>query len=171
MNKISSDTLLEVNSLASLEDRKRESLGEQDTTVHVSAILPCLNEERTLGICIQKIQEAFVEANIRGEVVVGDNGSTDSSKSLALELGAIVVDEPVPGYGAALQAAASAARGKFIVMADADDSYDWSTIMDFVAELEAGAEVVIGNRFRGGIDSGAMPPLHRYFGKDRKSVV
>ncbi len=130
----------------------------------VSAIIPCLNEEKTLGICIEKVQAAFARLGISGEVVVGDNGSTDGSVALAKSLGARVVHQPIRGYGAALQAAAGGARGKFLIMADADDSYDWSQIDPFVDALQGGADFVMGNRFAGGIEPGAMPPLHRYFG-------
>jgi glycosyltransferase involved in cell wall biosynthesis len=130
----------------------------------VSAIIPCLNEERTIGLCIRKVQEAFARRGILGEVVVGDNGSTDGSVALAESLGARVVHQPVKGYGAAIAAAAIAARGKYLIMADADDSYDWSDIDRFIDALEGGAELVMGNRFAGGIEPGAMPPLHRYLG-------
>ena len=137
----------------------------------VSAIIPCLNEERTLGICIAKAQEAFRGRGIKGEVVVGDNGSTDRSVAIAEELGARVAHQPVKGYGAAISAAATAARGKYLIMADADDSYDWSQLDAFIDELEAGAELVMGNRFAGGIEPGAMPPLHRYLGNPVLSAV
>ena len=137
----------------------------------VSAIIPCLNEERTLGICIAKAQEAFRRRGIKGEVVVGDNGSTDRSVAIAEELGARVAHQPVKGYGAAISAAATAARGKYLIMADADDSYDWSQLDAFIDELEAGAELVMGNRFAGGIEPGAMPPLHRYLGNPVLSAV
>ena len=107
----------------------------------VSAIIPCLNEERTLGICIAKAKEAFKRRGIKGEVVVGDNGSTDRSVAIAEELGARVVHQPIKGYGAAISAAASAANGKYLIMADADDSYDWSQLDAFIDALEAGAEL------------------------------
>jgi len=137
----------------------------------VSAIIPCLNEERTLGICIRKALEAFARRGIAGEVVVGDNGSTDMSVEIAQSLGARVVHQPIKGYGAAINAAAGAARGKYLIMADADDSYDWSQLDAFIDELEAGAELVMGNRFAGGIEPGAMPPLHRYLGNPVLSAV
>ena len=130
----------------------------------VSAIIPCLNEERTLGICIQKALDAFARRGIIGEVVVGDNGSTDRSVEIAESLGARVVHQPVKGYGAAISAAVRAARGQYLIMADADDSYDWSDLDGFIDELEGGAELVMGDRFAGGIEPGAMPPLHRYIG-------
>ena len=129
-----------------------------------SAIIPCLNEERTLGICIEKAFAAFARRGIRGEVVVGDNGSTDRSIEIAEMLGARVVHQPIRGYGAAIIAAAQAARGQYLIMADADDSYDWGDLGTFIDALEGGADFVMGNRFAGGIEAGAMPPLHRYFG-------
>ena len=137
----------------------------------VSAIIPCLNEERTLGICIRKALEAFAQRGIIGEVVVGDNGSSDGSVELAISLGARVVHQPIRGYGAAICAAAGAARGRYLIMADADDSYDWSQLDDFIDALENGAELVMGNRFAGGIEPGAMPPLHRYLGNPVLSAV
>ncbi|TIO81790.1 MAG: glycosyltransferase family 2 protein, partial [Mesorhizobium sp.] len=137
----------------------------------VSAIIPCLNEERTLGICIRKALDVFSKRGIKGEVVVGDNGSTDRSVEIAESLGARVVHQRVKGYGAAISAAAEAARGKYLVMADADDSYDWSSLGDFIDALEGGAELVMGDRFAGGIEPGAMPPLHRYLGNPALSTI
>jgi glycosyltransferase involved in cell wall biosynthesis len=137
----------------------------------VSALLPCLNEEETLGLCIGKIQRAFAELGVAGEIVVGDNGSTDRSVEVAEQLGASVVHEPKKGYGAAITAAANAARGQYLVIADADDSYDWSTLGRFVAKLQEGNDFVMGNRFAGTIHPGAMPPLHRYLGNPVLSWV
>ena len=137
----------------------------------VSAIIPCLNEERTLGICIGKALDAFARRGIIGEVVVGDNGSTDRSVEIAEALGARVVHQPIRGYGAAICAAAGSARGKYLIMADADDSYDWSALDDFIDALEDGAELVMGNRFAGGIEPGAMPHLHRYLGNPVLSTI
>ena len=139
--------------------------------VLVSAIIPCLNEELTLGICLRTAQEASARRSIVGEVVVGANGSTDRSVEIAEDLGARVVHQPIKGYGAAISAAAGAARGKYLIMADADDSYDWSQLDAFIDELEDGAELVMGNRFAGGIEAGAMPPLHRYLGNPVLSAV
>ena len=104
-------------------------------------------------------------------MVVGDNGSTDRSVEIAEALGARVVHQPIKGYGAAISAAAGAARGKYLIMADADDSYDWSQLDAFIDALEDGAELVMGNRFAGGIEPGAMPPLHRYLGNPVLSAV
>lgn len=137
----------------------------------VSAIIPCLNEERTLAICIRKAQAAFARRGIKGEIVVGDNGSTDKSVEIAEALGARVVHQPIKGYGAAISAAVAAAKGRYLIMADADDSYDWSQLDDFIDALEDGAELVMGNRFLGGIEPGAMPPLHRYLGNPVLSAV
>lgn len=126
--------------------------------------MPCLNEERTLATCIRKAQEGMRLAGLRGEVVVADNGSTDNSIQIATALGARVVRQPVKGYGAALAMGIGAARGRHVVLADADDSYDWRSLGRFVEALEGGLDVVVGNRFLGGIAPGAMPPLHRYLG-------
>lgn len=137
----------------------------------ISAIIPCLNEEKTLAICINKVQKAFADLKIQGEVVIGDNGSTDNSVSIALDLGAKVAHQPIKGYGAAIQAAAEVARGKYLIMADADDSYDWGSIAPFIHQLEKGCDFVIGNRFKGGIMPGAMPFLHRYLGNPVLSKI
>ena len=137
----------------------------------VSAVMPCLNEEKTLGLCIDKIQRAFDEMGITGEIVVADNGSSDRSVEIAESLGARVVRERRKGYGSALLAGISAARGRIVVMADADDSYDWSVLGDFVRKIEEGHDLVMGNRFKGGIEPGAMPPLHRYFGNPVLSML
>src|SRR5712671_8036601 len=130
----------------------------------VSVIIPCLNERTTIGLCVAKARGAFTRLGMAGEVVVADNGSTDGSAEIARAAGARVVSQPVRGYGAALQAGIEAARGRFIVMADADDSYDWSAIDPLVLKLQQGYDLVVGNRFRGGIQPGAMPWLHRYVG-------
>jgi Glycosyl transferase family 2 len=137
----------------------------------VSAIIPCLNEERTIGICVEKAFSAFARRGVRGEVVVGDNGSSDMSTEIAEALGARVVHQQVKGYGAAISAAAGAARGKYLIMADADDSYDWSQLDGFIDALEDGADLVMGNRFAGGIEPGAMPNLHRYLGNPVLSAL
>ena len=130
----------------------------------VSAVMPCLNEERTLATCIRKAQACFARMGVVGEVVVADNGSTDRSIEIASSLGARVVRQPIAGYGAALSAGITAARGTYVVLADSDDSYDWEGMAPFVDALRSGCELVVGNRFLGGIEPGAMPPLHRYFG-------
>jgi len=132
--------------------------------IAVSAVIPCLNEEQTLAICIRKAQGSFAAMGLEGEIVVADNGSTDGSIEIAESLGARVVHERRKGYGAALMRGIYESRGEFIVMADADDSYDWSVLGEFVSKLRDGYDLVMGNRFLGGIRPGAMPNLHRYLG-------
>jgi len=133
-------------------------------TMELSIIMPCLNEAETLAVCVRKAKAFLADSGIIGEVIVADNGSTDGSQQIANALGARIVHVPTRGYGAALIGGIAAAKGTFIVMGDADDSYDFGALMPFVEELRDGAELVMGNRFRGGIASGAMPPLHRYLG-------
>jgi glycosyltransferase involved in cell wall biosynthesis len=139
--------------------------------VDVSVVIPCLNEANSLGICVAKAVEAFRTAGLRGEVVVADNGSTDGSIEIAEKLGARVVAVEPRGYGAALRAGIAAARGAFIVMGDADDSYDFSEVPRFVEKWRQGFEVVMGNRFRGEIKRGAMPWHHKYIGNPALSSV
>ena len=142
-----------------------------DAALEVSAVMPCLNEARTVGRCIENALRYFERSAIQGEVIVADNGSTDGSRELAAAAGARVVKVPRRGYGAALMAGIEAARGQIIVMADADDSYDWEALDPFVAAVRGGADLVIGNRFKGGILPGAMRPLHRYIGNPALSFV
>jgi len=132
--------------------------------VDVSVVIPCLNEANSLAHCVDKAMGAFRNAGLSGEVVVADNGSTDGSVELAEGRGARVIRVAERGYGAALRAGIAAARGPFIIMGDADDSYDFADVPRFVEKLREGFDVVMGNRFRGGIKPGAMPPLHKYFG-------
>jgi glycosyltransferase involved in cell wall biosynthesis len=126
--------------------------------------MPCLDEAETLAVCIEKAQRFLAENNVIGEVLIADNGSTDGSQEIATRLGARVVPVPTRGYGAALIGGIAAAKGKFVAMGDADDSYDFLSLMPFLVKLRAGADLVMGNRFTGGIGPGAMPPLHRYLG-------
>jgi glycosyltransferase involved in cell wall biosynthesis len=133
-------------------------------TPEVSVVIPCLNEVNSLAFCIEKATQAFRKAGLRGEVVVADNGSTDGSIELAEAHGARVVRVAERGYGAALKAGIAASQGSFIIMGDADDSYDFSEVPQFVEKLRQGYDLVMGNRFRGEIKPGAMPPLHKYFG-------
>jgi glycosyltransferase involved in cell wall biosynthesis len=135
-----------------------------DPGVELSVVLPCLDEAETLATCIRKATRSMAETGVRGEVVVADNGSTDGSQDIARQCGARVVDVPVRGYGAALRAGIAQARGKFVIMADADDSYALEDVGPFVEALRGGADLVMGNRFAGGIAPGAMPFLHRYLG-------
>jgi glycosyltransferase involved in cell wall biosynthesis len=136
----------------------------QEEPIELSVVMPCLNEEETLATCIGKAQLAIADANIAGEIIVADNGSTDRSIEIAEQLGARVVRVKAKGYGNALMGGIAASRGQFIVMGDADDSYDFGHIPRFVEQLRRGSDLVMGNRFRGGIQKGAMPPLHQYFG-------
>ncbi|MCH2192404.1 MAG: glycosyltransferase family 2 protein [Gammaproteobacteria bacterium] len=129
-----------------------------------SFVLPCLNEVLTLEVCVQKCHAAAKSNNIDIEVVVADNGSTDGSIALAKSLGCRVINVEKKGYGSALISGIRAAKGKYVIMGDADDSYDFSAIEEFVINLRQGADIVIGNRFKGGVQPGAMPPLHRYLG-------
>jgi glycosyltransferase involved in cell wall biosynthesis len=132
--------------------------------VELSVVMPCLNEAETLANCIAKAQECFREANIAGEVIVADNGSKDGSVEIAEKMGAKVVHVAAKGYGNALAGGIAAASGKYIVMGDADESYDFGHAERFLTQLRSGADLVMGNRFKGGIQTGAMPALHRYFG-------
>ncbi|SKA21664.1 Glycosyltransferase involved in cell wall bisynthesis [Enhydrobacter aerosaccus] len=134
------------------------------TAPELTILMPCLNEAETLGSCIQKAWRFVRRCGIPAEVVVADNGSTDGSQAIARECGATVVDVPVKGYGSALIAGIRAARGRYVIMGDSDDSYDFAELDPFVDKLREGRELVMGNRFRGGIKPGAMPPLHRYLG-------
>lgn len=135
-----------------------------DDTPEVSVVMPCLNEAETLAACINKAQGAFREHAIQGEIIVADNGSSDGSREIAGRLGARLVHVLAKGYGNALMGGISQARGRFVLMGDADGSYDFSLILPFVEKLRAGYDLVMGNRFQGGIETGAMPFLHRYLG-------
>jgi glycosyltransferase involved in cell wall biosynthesis len=130
----------------------------------LSIVMPCLNEAGTLGICIEKAQRALSQFNIQGEIVVADNGSTDGSQAVAARMGARVVHIPAKGYGNALMGGITAARGEYIIMGDADDSYDFTQMGPFLEKLREGYDLVMGNRFKGGIKPGAMPLLNRYLG-------
>jgi cellulose synthase/poly-beta-1,6-N-acetylglucosamine synthase-like glycosyltransferase len=137
----------------------------------LTVVMPCLNEARTIGICIQKALDSFERIGIAGEVVVADNGSTDGSQQIAEELGARVVPVERRGYGAALTGGIAAARGRWVIMGDADDSYDFSELEPFVQQLREGYDLVAGNRFKGGIRPGAMPWLHRRLGNPVLSFI
>jgi glycosyltransferase involved in cell wall biosynthesis len=130
-------------------------------SVELSIIMPCLNEAETLERCIVKAMAFLAASGISGEVVIGDNGSTDGSQEIARRAGARVVNVPVRGYGAALYGAVLGAQGRYCIMGDSDDSYDFSKLENFVAALRAGADLVMGNRFKGGIRPGAMPWKNR----------
>jgi hypothetical protein len=130
----------------------------------LTILMPCLNEAETLAICIRQAAGAIRDANLAGEVLVADNGSTDGSQAIALVEGARVVNVSTRGYGAALIAGIEAARGKYVMMADADASYHFEHLPRFLPKLDEGYDLVMGNRFAGVIEPGAMPPLHRYLG-------
>ena len=130
----------------------------------LSILMPCLNEAETLATCIKKAQKSLQDLNCNGEVVIADNGSTDGSPEIAASLGARVIHVAEKGYGSALLGGIRAARGKYIIMGDADDSYDFTNLGPFLEKLRAGYDLVMGNRFKGGIAPNAMPPLHKYLG-------
>lgn len=139
-------------------------LAESNIPVELSILMPCLNEAETIGACIREALDFLKEHQVQGEVLVADNGSTDGSQEIARQSGARVVPVKEKGYGAALLGGIKAARGRYIIMGDADGSYDLRHLEKFLQELRLGADVVIGNRFRGGIAPGAMPFLHKYLG-------
>lgn len=139
--------------------------------VELSIVMPCLNEAETLAICIKKARWFLDTYQVSGEVVIADNGSTDGSQEIAQQLGARVVHVPIKGYGAALMGGIVASHGTYVIMGDSDDSYDFTSLMPFVEALRAGNELVMGNRFWGGIKPGAMPPLHKYLGNPVLSSI
>jgi len=147
-----------------MEQYMEQLVATTSCALEVSVIMPCLNEAETLATCIIKAQQALQENKIQGEVIVADNGSTDGSQAIAIHLGARVVPVPARGYGHALMGGIAAAQGRFIIMGDADDSYDFANIMPFLTKLREGHDLVMGNRFAGGIKPGAMPLLHKYLG-------
>ncbi len=130
----------------------------------LTIVIPCLDEAETLGICLEKANRFFRAYEVDGEVIVADNGSTDGSQDIAAAYGARVVNVSERGYGAALRAGIAEARTPYVAMADGDDSYDFMGLMPFVEKLREGHDLVMGNRFMGGIGKGAMPPLHKYLG-------
>ena len=143
----------------------------QPPPLELSIIMPCLNEAETLAICIRKAIAYLQRSQIRGEVVIGDNGSSDGSQQIALDCGARVVNIKQRGYGAALYGATLAARGQYIIMGDSDDSYDYTSLDPFVLKLREGYDLVMGNRFAGGIKPGAMPWKNRYIGNPILSMI
>ena len=132
--------------------------------IMVSVVMPCLNEEETLGICIEKAQSTLKSLSIQGEVVIADNGSTDDSVAIAERLSARVVYQPTRGYGAAYLAGLAAAQGRYIIMGDSDDTYDFTDLERFITPLQNGYDLIMGNRFKGEILPGAMPWARRYIG-------
>jgi hypothetical protein len=139
--------------------------------VELTILMPCLNEAETVAACVAKARGFLQRTGVHGEVLVADNGSTDGSQRLAREAGARVVDVPARGYGAALLGGIVAAQGRFVIMGDADESYDFANLDAFVERLRAGDQLVMGNRFAGGVAKGAMPPLHRYLGNPVLSFI
>jgi glycosyltransferase involved in cell wall biosynthesis len=139
--------------------------------VEISIVMPCLNEAETLALCIQKAQRAIERGGLAAEIIVADNGSTDGSQVIAKELGVRVVPVARKGYGSALIGGINAARGRFVIMGDADDSYDFTAIAPLIDKLREGYDLVVGNRFRGGIESGAMPWSHRWVGNPVLTLI
>ena len=161
-SSVMSDTSSAPAPTASRQTEKSHKM--QFDSVDVSVVMPCLNESLTLGVCIRKAREAIDRLRVNGEVIVADNGSTDGSQEIAAQMGARVVPIQTRGYGSALRGGIAAARGRFVVMGDSDDSYDFTQLGDFIAKLEDGYDLVMGNRFLGGIRPGAMPFLHQFLG-------
>ncbi|MFN7313763.1 MAG: glycosyltransferase family 2 protein [Bacteroidota bacterium] len=139
--------------------------------LELSIVMPCLNEAETLATCINKAMKYLKDNNVSGEVVIGDNGSTDGSQEIARSCGARVIDIPRKGYGSALMGAIQASKGKYVIMGDSDDSYDFSNLNLYVQKLREGYDLVMGNRFKGGIAPGAMPFLHKYLGNPVLSFI
>lgn len=147
------------------------STKSESTTTELSIVMPCLNEAETLETCIVKAQTYLKNSHVNGEVIIADNGSTDGSQDIAKNLGAVVINVKEKGYGSALIGGIKNAQGRYIIMGDADDSYDFLNLQGFVDQLRNGYELVMGNRFKGGIKKGAMPPLHRYLGNPVLSFI
>ena len=147
-----------------VEAGEATALLADEEKIELSVVMPCLNERETVGSCVRKALASLRAANIQGEVIVSDNGSTDGSQQIARAEGARVIQVADKGYGNALNGGILGARGVYVLMADSDDSYDFNHIVRFVEKLRAGSDLVMGNRFKGGIAKRAMPPLHRYLG-------
>ncbi len=145
--------------------------GTHEPVCELTILMPCLNEVETLAICVDKARAFLARSGIEGEVLIADNGSTDGSIEIAHVHGARVIHVPIKGYGAALKAGIQSARGRYVVMGDSDDSYDFGRLEPFVEKLRQGFDLVMGNRFRGGIAPGAMPPLHKYLGNPVLSFI
>src|SRR5262245_39694710 len=151
-------------SLAVLDSGQAPQPHQTSAECELTILMPCLNEAVTLGKCIAKAQAFLARTSIKGEILIADNGSTDGSQAIAAAAGARVVQIAARGYGSALLGGIRAARGRFVIMGDSDDSYDFGALDSFVGKLREGYPLVMGNRFRGGIQPGAMPALHRYLG-------
>jgi glycosyltransferase involved in cell wall biosynthesis len=148
-----------------------QQAGASAQAVEVSIVMPCLNEAETLATCIQKAQQAIRKDGLSAEIIVADNGSTDGSQVIAAELGARVVPVKRKGYGSALIGGIDASHGEFVIMGDADDSYDFTAIAPLIAKLREGCDLVVGNRFLGGIAPGAMPWSHRWIGNPVLTLI
>jgi glycosyltransferase involved in cell wall biosynthesis len=140
------------------------SMGNTSASIELTILMPCLNEAETIGICIKKAWTWLQNHNVQGEIIIADNGSTDGSQQIASDLGARVVNISAKGYGNALSGGIAAAQGQYIIMGDADDSYDFCKLDAFLEKLRDKYDLVMGNRFKGGIKPGAMPALHKYLG-------
>ncbi len=143
---------------------EQHQFGDFSEHLELTILMPCLNEALTIGKCIEKAKAFLVDFNILGEILIADNGSTDGSQEISKKHGARVIAVKQKGYGSALRGGISAAKGKFIIMGDADESYDFYNLMPLLDKLREGYDLVMGNRFTGGIEPGAMPPLHKYLG-------
>jgi glycosyltransferase involved in cell wall biosynthesis len=148
-----------------------QRMRHESSVLELTILMPCLNEAETIASCVKKAASYLARSRLRGEVLIADNGSTDGSQEIAQGLGARVVPISERGYVAALIGGIEAARGHFVIMGDADDSYDFSQLDGFVAKLREGNDLVMGNRFKGGIAPGAMPPLHRWLGNPVLSFI
>jgi glycosyltransferase involved in cell wall biosynthesis len=151
--------------------RYKEDKRLEEREIELTILMPCLNEAETLEICIKKAMSFLKDNNVNGEVLIADNGSTDGSQEIATRNGARVVNIEQKGYGSALRGGSENARGRYVIMGDADDSYNFLNLMPFLEKLRDGYELVMGNRFKGGIEKGAMPPLHKYLGNPVLSFI
>src|SRR5258706_1786760 len=155
---------MRINEQTQLPDQERESeVQHSSDELDVSVVIPCLNEANSLAFCVEKALTAIRSAGLNGEVIVADNGSTDGSVEIAEHNGATVIRVPERGYGAALKAGIAAARGEYVIMGDADDSYDFSEVPNFVNELRRGKELVKGNSFLRRLHPARLPSLHQQF--------
>lgn len=144
---------------------------QNEQELKLTILMPCLNEAETLEVCINKAKTYLETSGVRGEILIADNGSTDGSIEIAARCGARVVNVKEKGYGSALRGGIKDAKGKYVIMGDADDSYDFLHLDAFVEKLDEGYELVMGNRFKGGIEKGAMPFSHRYIGNPVLSKI
>ena len=147
-----------------LPAQPRADVGRDTLDLELTIMMPCLNEAETIATCVRRAGDWLARSDVAGEVLVADNGSTDGSQALAAANGARIVAVAEKGYGAAIRGGIAAARGRYVIVGDADQSYDFGALDPFVAKLREGYDLVVGNRFQGGIAPGAMPALHRYLG-------